>query len=230
MSRTERYVRCLEIHTRHGYYCDTPPLNLVPDSGTMLFLTQSGWVFRRQEPDRWLLLRPEEAIFTEEFRPVFRVVPTDTMFYYVTERALTEGDEAEFEIVRQQGTWGVLTVGLKKTEISQVELRLLPPEKKLEFVLIPRHTDGGSEIRLREIQDKVELLPPEKITLSGIGPAYRIVTKDKMQLAENPEYRFQLLEVRDSGERLLGGRIPLPKPDESSVNDPRGTIAGYFYY
>ncbi len=58
----------------------------------------------------------------------------------------------------------------------------------------------------------------------------RITTREKVALSERPEYRFQLWEVRESGERLLEGNVGLPRPDESSLSRSADTIATYFYY
>ncbi len=218
MNRIEKYIPYLEIYVEHGYYAGAPPVELEPDVDTAHFFRRTGWVFRALGQGRWVVLKREEE--REKFVPVFKVIPTDPLFHYVTERA--EG--AEVEIVNHHGTWCLL-----KCPPDKVVLRLYPPEKHLEFVLIPRHTGPSAVIEMREVRGRVEFLPPERAELLGMK-ALRVVSKEMVPLTEKHDHRFRLLEIRDSGERLLTGDVPSPRPDESSLADPQGTVTTYFYY
>ncbi len=224
MSRREKYVPCMEIAARHGYYSSAPPVDLVPDGETSRFFRRSGFIFRRLGGGSWLLLRPEGD--DGNGRVAFRVIPTDPLFHYVTERADTEG--GELERIGQNGTWALLTATSKPDAVTTVRILFLPPEKQLEFILVPRHTDTSAVIGLREVRNRVEFLPPEKFP--GIPGAWRVAGKDKTALREDAGYRFQLWEKRDSGERLLADGIPPPRPDESSPVNSHHSITTYFYY
>lgn len=226
MSRSERYAPCMSLSVVHGYYSGTPPVSIVPDEKTGISFRRSGLVFRPQGKGRWIVLRPEGL--DEDLFPTFKVIPTDSLFYYVTERAETLG--SMLEMVGQNGVWGVLRAQLKRNEVVETTLRLYPLEKRLEFVLIPRYTDVSAVVELREAQNGVIFLPPEKTLFPGVDSARRIMTREKLPLAESTPYRFQLWEIRDSGERLLADRVPLPEPYESSVVEPRDAVTRYFYY
>ncbi len=219
MSRFEKYIQCLEIRIEHRFYAGTPPVALELDTETAIFFRRTGRVFRSLGNGRWIVLRREEE--HEEFAPTFKVTPTDPLFYYVTERA----DDAEVEIVMRQGTWGIL-----KCLSDEVVLRFHSPEKYLEFVLIPRHTNSSAMVEMREVRGRVEFTPPERVELLGMQGARRVLSKEKVPLTEKYEHRFLLIEIMDSGERVLSSCIPPPRPDESSIATPQGTITTYFYY
>ncbi len=223
MSRIETYTPYLTVAIRHGYYSSAPPVCLEPDSVTSSFFRRSGYILRPLGSECWTVLRPQGRP-PEEFHPTFRVIPTDPLFHYVTERAEAQG--AELEIVRQPGTWALL-----RTTEESVELELHPPARKLEFILIPRHTDPTSRIALREAQNRVTFSPPELLPPgTHFGTAWRTTTDEQVILTENPPHRFQLWEVRPRGECLLADRVPFPRPRESSLSDPHNTITTYFYY
>ncbi len=225
MWHSESFIPCLDIHLSHGYYSTAAPADLVPDKDSATFFRKQGWIFRKREANRWMLLRSSESAH-EDFALTFDVVPTDPLFHYVTERADTEG--GELERIGQNGTWALLTATSKPDAVTTVRILFLPPEKQLEFILVPRHTDTSAVIGLREVRNRVEFLPPEKFP--GIPGAWRVAGKDKTALREDAGYRFQLWEKRDSGERLLADGIPPPRPDESSPVNSHHSITTYFYY
>ncbi len=220
MSTLEKYTQCLEIVIEHGYYADVPPVTLEPDEETAHFLRRTGRIWRRMRSDRWVVMQREDE--REEFVYTFKVIPTDALFHHVTERA--EADGAEVEVVRHNGTWGVL-----KCISNDVTLRIHPPEKYLEFVLIPRHTAASAVIELREARGMMEFMPPEEAEILGMK-ALRVVSKKKVPLSERQGYRFRLIEVRNSGERVLASHVPTPHPAERSVADLANAVTTYFYY
>ncbi len=227
MIHTEKYEICLEIEVSHGYYHRlAAPVSLLLDNNTAAFFRQSGWLFRQQGEGRWLVLRKDDA-FEGEAHLVFHVKPADQLFYHVT--ASAEADGARLEIICREGTWGILTVDIKRGEMKHVRLRIHPPVKKLEFVLIPRHTDPSAVIEMREAHNKVRFLPPKKDVFLG-NQVLRVVSEEEVALSVDAAYSFQLWEIRGSRERLLAESIPPPRPSESSIADPQGAVTGYFYY
>lgn len=233
-----RYTTWFQIALSHEYYVkDACPVSLIPSKETALFFRKSNILFRRQNANKWLMIKeekqPVEELWNDEYPTLsFELYPMDKNFYYLS-AGMVDNDYFTVKNIMVPNVWKTIEIDLKNLinkRPEEIQINISSVEKYYEYVLIPKYHKTETNIRLAEERSKVHFKKLEKIALPGIPEAFRFVTEEKIKLKQDIGLKVQLWESKESGERLISECIPNPQPDQCSIIDPKNVLTTYFYY
>jgi hypothetical protein len=189
-------------------------VRLVPDEETLRIIKRYDLLFKATSANRWLLLAKEdfetEDMPDEDKQLHFTLKAGSDMLYYVSE----EG-------------WDKAVVAVDGKDAI---IKIAGREKYLEYICIPKYSSPDLSMKIRESKNRLSFKESGRITLPDIPVALRFVTKEKVKLMQQNEFKVQLWEIRERGERPAGEALSVPCPDSFSPVAPQDTITSYYYY
>jgi hypothetical protein len=203
------------IVVTHEYYTLAPcPVKIVPDEETLRIIKRYDLLLKATNANRWLLLAKENFdandMPDEDKQLHFTLKAGSDMLHYVSE----EG-------------WGKAVVAVDGKDAT---IRIAGREKYLEYICIPKYSSPDLSMKIREAKNRLSFRESVRITLQDIPVALRFVTEEKVKLMQQNEFKVQLWEIRESGERPAGEALSVPRPDSFSPVAPQDTITSYLYY
>lgn len=230
---SELYTICVSIEIFHEYYNNSfTPIDLIPGEQTRMYIRRNNLILKKISANRWFLLKMNSEVLEYVDRLVFELHALSDELYYVSDEQL-EGENFDIKPSVKPGIWKYIeinTENLMEKESVHIRIDLKSKMKYLEFLFIPKYHSETINLRLLEEKRRLENVGPEDHYILDNVLVKRFVSKETILLKEKPDYNFALWEVRDSGERMLTNRIPLPRPDNISLISPKDTITTYFYF
>lgn len=222
----------------HEYYVKRPcPVSLVLSEQTEKFFKKRALLFLHQNANKWLVLKdadcPAEELEDADF-PVLSLElrPAENEFYYVS-GAIKENSLFTLAGQKSPGNWKVLeinTASLINEKIEEMHIEIDSVSKFQEYILIPKYQRADTKIKLVEEREKIRFRETGKVQLPQTPEAFRFVTEEAVKLVQGNDFKIQLWELRENGERLISECVPAPAPDACSVLDPENFLTSYFYY
>lgn len=222
----------------HAYYVKRPcPLSLIPSEQTERFFKRHALLFLHRDANKWLVLKdadcPAEEFSDADFPFLsLGLRPAEKEFYYVS-GAIRENSLFTVTEPESPGDWKVLEINtdsLIREKAEEIRMEIEPVSKFQEYILIPKYQRTDTKIKLVEERDKIRFRETGKVLLPGISEAFRFVTEEEVKLVQGNDFKIQLWEIRENGERLISECVPAPAPDACSVLDPKNFLTSYFYY
>lgn len=222
----------------HEYYVKRScPLSLIPSEQTEKFFKRRTLLFLHQDANKWLVLKdadcPVEELSDVDFPFLsLGLRPAEKEFYYVS-GAIKENHLFTVTEQKSPGDWKVLEIStdlLIREKAEEVRIEIESVRKFQEYILIPKYQRADTKIKLVEEREKIRFRETGKVLLPGISGALRFVTEEEVKLVQGNDFKIQLWEIRENGERLISECVPAPAPDACSVLDPKNFLTSYFYY
>lgn len=222
----------------HAYYVKSScPVSLVPAGKTESFFKKRNILFLHHNANKWLVLKdadlPAEELADADF-PVISLGlrPSEKDFYYVS--GAIKGNSL-FTVTEQKGpdNWKVLEImtdSLIREKAEEIRIEIDSVSKFQEYILIPKYQRADTKIKLVEEREKIRFRETGKVLLPQTPEAFRFVTEEEVKLVQGTDFKIQLWEIRENGERLISECVPAPAPDACSVLDPKNFLTSYFYY
>lgn len=238
MRNVQEYRLWLTITISHEYFTQTHcPVILDPLPETQFIFKKCNIMFIRQHTTRWDLFIEEkfnpEDLLMKEYKVIFGLVPQNRKFYYLSLNPTTKHDTFCSHSAPASKTWRNIDLNLPyiiNNNLQNIDISVKSPEKHYEYVCIPKYHNSNINLQLRDERNIIELHEKEFYPVADIRNARRFMSKERVKLSEDNDPKIQLVEIRDSGERVISNSIPNPQPDEFSLIDPEGTITTYFYF
>ncbi len=235
MNKTVEYKIRGNIEIEHDFYNHQyVPLNLMQTEETNLIFRKTNRIWKKIASNRWVLLELLTDLSDREDLVVsFDLIVISDDFYYVTGNEQSPCNYINYIQTHKVHAWKTISVTFPYVENSSTlthKLSIQSIYKYYEIILIPRYNPHNITLKIKEEKDRIQWKDSEKNFLIEEKPVWRFVSIAPVYLKSNLEYRIVLLEVRESGERIISNNIPLPRADDISVFSPSDTISTYFYY
>lgn len=238
MRNVQEYRLWLTITISHEYFTRTScPVNLEPLPETQFIFRKCNILFIRQQMAHWDLFIEEAFtpadLMIKEYKLIFGLYPQKRKFYYLSHNPDPKNDAFYLYPVPASKAWRNMELNLPyiiNNNWQNIDISVKSPEKHYEYICIPKYHNSNINLQLRDERNIIELYEEEFYPVADIRNARRFMSKERVKLSEDNDPKIQLVEMRDSGERLISNSIPNPQPDEFSLIDPEGTITTYFYF
>jgi len=233
-----QYEIWVTIEIGHEYYANNSvPLLATPDIETRLLFAKYNIIFRKQQTNQWVLLKPSDDAFTDKEELVFRfeLQISSEEFYYSTEEYTMKPDSLFIlKETHKPNVWKVMEIPYRTDMNEQdrhISLQLASKRKYLEYLFIPKYTLAKDlHLKLTEERGRIEFESPEVITLFEETNVIRFISRKLVPLKRTNDYKIRLWEIRPTGEKLLSEYIPSPRVEDISVIQPQDTITTYYYF
>jgi len=233
MNSIEKYAIWFTIRVVHEYFdYRSCPVVLAPSQETMNFFRRNGMIYKMMERNKWALLSLSMDFSSDAIDTLcFEMMPQDSVLYYVT--GLLQEEENEIYALEENptvGKWIQVRIPFDKVK-EEINIKIRAKPKYWEFIIIPKHSNSSNSLKLRieEKRGRIKFNDIEELQFPGKGKAFRTFTTEKIKAKEIHDYIIHLYETKNNGERLLCSNIPVPRPDEFSIIEPRDTVTTYFY-
>lgn len=242
--RKSAFKTWITIRVSHTYFQDKKcGLDIIPDEQTRLLLQKAGLILKKQDNCTWLLIKHDgeqedkrlNMFFEDEENAqlIFLLKNQTPDFYYFTKKEIVSPDSCKCEYVGMNGVFFQLSIPVDKSVTARAPDLYLQMESNLrywEFILIAKYSPENIKIRLNENKGKIEFEQQEKVDFPGENKkVFRFLSVRPVELKEKYDYKINLWEERDRGERLLVDSLPFPRVNSISIFDKTDTITSYCY-
>lgn len=226
-----------EISIYHDFFTNRncPDIQLMPTGETRWIFYRLQLIFKQTANNCWLILSSDETDCSIPWEETldFRIKITNPDFWHYTAFLAKGSDGLQLENIRITLSEASVLKGLKGVPIRK-SISFSSPETYWKYIFIP-NVENARVKKIKFIDQSSHPLPFNQVNEIAIGEktGHVFISTEPIQLKESYEYRFELFEEKQHGEKLLRREIAFPEIhayDPETRRDKIKTLSQYIYY